>query len=72
MPLIVTGLTAMTDAELIQFAKNVHTALKGNANVPAPNPTLPALQTLITTAETGVQRLRGRKGRAAQQEERAG
>lgn len=54
MPLIVTGLTTLTDAELIQFAKNVHTALKGNANVPAPNPTLPALQTLITTAETGV------------------
>jgi hypothetical protein len=55
MPLIVTGLTTLTDAELIQFAKNVHTALKGNANVPAPNPTLPALQTLITTAEAGVQ-----------------
>ena len=54
MPLIVTGLTTMTDAELIQFAKKVHTALKGNANVPAPNPTLPALQTLIATAETGV------------------
>lgn len=54
MPLIVTGLTTLTDAELIQFAKNVHTALKGNTNVPAPNPTLPALQTLITTAETGV------------------
>jgi len=54
MPLIVTGLTTLTDAELIQFAKNVHTALKGNANVPAPNPTLPALQALISTAETGV------------------
>jgi hypothetical protein len=54
MPLIVTGLNTLTDAELIQFAKNVRTALKGNANVPDPNPTLPALQTLITTAETGV------------------
>jgi len=54
MPLIVTGLTTMTDAELIQFAKNVHTALKGNDNVPAPHPTLSALQDLITTAETGV------------------
>jgi hypothetical protein len=54
MPLIVTGLTTLTDAELIQFAKNVHTALKGNPNVPAPNPTLPALQALITTAQTGV------------------
>jgi hypothetical protein len=54
MPLIVSGLTTLTDAELIRFAKNVHTALKGNANVPAPNPTLPALQALISTAETGV------------------
>jgi hypothetical protein len=54
MPLIVTGLTTMTDAELIQFAKNVHTALNGNANVPAPAPTLSALQTLIAAADTGV------------------
>jgi hypothetical protein len=54
MPVIVTGLTTLTDAELIQFAKNVHTALKSNPNVPAPNPALPALQNLITTAETGV------------------
>jgi hypothetical protein len=54
MPLIVTGLTTLTDAELIQFARKVHAALKDNPNVPAPNPTLPALQTLITTAETGV------------------
>ncbi len=52
MPLIATGLTTMTDAELIQFAKNVHTALKGNPNVPAPNPPLPALQALIEKAET--------------------
>ena len=54
MPLIAIGLTAMTDAELIQFAKSVHTALKGNRNVPTPNPTLPALQTLIAAAESGV------------------
>jgi hypothetical protein len=54
MPLIVTGLTAMTDAELIQFAKGVHSALKSNPNVPAPNPTLPALQALIADAEAGV------------------
>jgi hypothetical protein len=54
MPLIVTGLTTLTDSELLQFAKNVHTALKGNANVPAPNPTLSVLQNLITVAETGV------------------
>jgi len=54
MPLIVTSLNTLTDAELIQFAKTVHTALKGNPNVPAPNPTLPALLNLITTAETSI------------------
>ncbi len=54
MPLIVTGVTALRDAELIQFAKSVYAALKGNASVPVPNPTLPVLQNLITTAETGV------------------
>ena len=54
MPLIATGLTTMTHAKLIQFAKTVHTALKDNPNVPAPNPTLPALQTLIAAAESGL------------------
>ena len=54
MPLIVTGVTTLTDAELIRFAKNVHTALQGNVNVPVPNPPLPALQDLITAAEIGV------------------
>jgi hypothetical protein len=55
MPLIVTSLTTMTDAELIQFAKKVHAALRHNANVPAPNPPLAALQALIATAEDGIQ-----------------
>ena len=54
MPLIVTGLTSMTDAELLQFARNVQTALSGNPNVPAPNPALPALQALIAAAEAGI------------------
>jgi hypothetical protein len=54
MPLIVTGLNILTDAELIRFAKDVHTALEGNTNVPAPNPTLPDLQNLIAAAETSV------------------
>jgi hypothetical protein len=50
MPLIVTGLTSMTDAELLQFARKVQTALTRNPNVPA----LPALQALIATAEAGI------------------
>ena len=51
MASIVTGLTRMTDVQVIQFAKKVHTALGGNSNVPAPNPPLPKLQHLIATAE---------------------
>jgi hypothetical protein len=52
MTSIVTGLTRMTDVQVIQFAKQVHTALTGNPNVPAPNPPLSTLQSLIATAES--------------------
>jgi hypothetical protein len=52
MASIVTGLTRMTDVQVIQFAKKVHTALMDNANVPAPNPPLPRLQELIAMAES--------------------
>jgi hypothetical protein len=51
---IVTGLSRMTDMQVIQFAKNVHSALNGNPNVPSPNPPLPALQTLIAMAESSI------------------
>ncbi len=44
----------MTDAQVIQFAKNVHAALTGNRNVPTPNPTLAALQELIVAAESSM------------------
>jgi hypothetical protein len=54
MASIVTGLTRMTDVQVIQFAKKVHTALMDNANVPAPNPPLPRLQELIAMAETSM------------------
>jgi len=52
MASIVTGLNRMTDVQVIQFAKQIQAALTGNANVPAPNPPLSTLQTLITTAES--------------------
>lgn len=52
MSQVVTGLSGLNAAGVIQLGKNVHTALNGNVNVPTANPTLPALQTLITTAET--------------------
>jgi len=44
----------MTDVQVIQFAKQVHTALTGNPNVPDPNPPLSTLQTLIATAEGSI------------------
>jgi hypothetical protein len=52
MASIVTGLSRMTDVQVIQFAKQIHTALAGNPNVPAPNPPLAMLQGLIATAES--------------------
>ena len=54
MASIVTGLNRMTDVQVIQFAKQIQTALTGNANVPAPNPPLSTLQTLIATAEGSI------------------
>jgi hypothetical protein len=52
MAQIKLNLFGLTIAEIIQLGKNVHTALTGNANVPTPNPTEAALQTLNTNAET--------------------
>ena len=54
MASIATGLTRMTDVQVIQFAKQVHTALTDNPNVPAPNPPLSILQNLIATAENSL------------------
>ena len=42
----------MTDVQVIQFAKQVHTALTANPNVPAPNPPLSTLQQFIAAAES--------------------
>ena len=38
----------------VDAAKLVHTKLTGNADVPSPMPTLPALQTLITSAQAAI------------------
>ena len=54
MASIVTGLTRMTDVQVIQFAKKVQTALTGNSNVPAPNPPLARLQELIAAADSSI------------------
>lgn len=54
MALIATGLNRMTDVQVIQFAKQIQTALTGNAHVPAPNPPLPTLQALVATAESSI------------------
>ena len=52
---IATGLTRMTDEQVIQFARNVHMALTDNPNVPNPLPALAALQDLIATAEKSIE-----------------
>jgi hypothetical protein len=62
MSLIVTNVSTMTDTELIQFAKKVHTALNGNVNVPSPKPPLPALHSLIAVAENSIHAYEAEKG----------
>ena len=52
----------MTDVQVIQFAKQVHTALTGNPNVPAPNPPLSTFQSLIATAESSMDAYEAEKG----------
>jgi hypothetical protein len=46
-----SGVSYLTIAGLIQFLKNLITAATGNANLPTPNPTLAALQTLVDDGE---------------------
>jgi hypothetical protein len=48
------GLDKMTPDQLAAFATTVKTAMTGNANFPAPNPTLTALGTAITTLQTRI------------------
>ena len=44
----------MTDVQVIQFARQIYSALTANPHVPAPNPPLAMLQTLIAAAETSM------------------
>jgi hypothetical protein len=46
------NLDRLSDEQLIQRAKDIKTALTGNANFTTPTPALAAVGTLITTAET--------------------
>jgi len=48
------GLDQFTPDELAAFANVIKTAMTGNANFPAPNPTLTSLGTLITTLQTKI------------------
>lgn len=48
------GLRNRTPDELVAFANTIKTAMTGNANFSTPNPTLAALGTLITTAQTKI------------------
>ena len=48
------GLRNRTPDELVAFANTIKTAMTGNGNFSTPNPTLAALGTLITTAQTKI------------------
>lgn len=48
------SLSGMADADILQLATNIKTAMTGNAAFTTPVPTLTALGTLITTAQSGV------------------
>src|SRR5262245_38209568 len=48
------GLDSMTPDALAAFAITIKAAMTGNANFPAPNPTLAALGTAITTLQTKI------------------
>jgi hypothetical protein len=51
---VVVGISNKSNAEVVESAITIHTDLTGNANVPTPNPTLAALQTLITAADNAI------------------
>src|SRR5437867_3688963 len=48
------GLKDLTPDETVAVANTIKTAMTGNANFATPNPTLAALGTLITTAQTKI------------------
>jgi len=48
------GLSRLGPDELVTLANTIKTAMTGNANFTTPNPTLAALGTLITTAQTKI------------------
>ena len=48
------GLADLTPDETVALANTIKTAMTGNANFATPNPTLAALGTLITTAQTKI------------------
>jgi hypothetical protein len=52
MSTVVLNMRNLTDAEIIQRAKELQAGMTGNANFPDPDPTTAAYGTLITTAET--------------------
>ena len=48
------GLSRLNPDEVVALANTIKTAMTGNANFTTPNPTLTALGTLITTAQTKI------------------
>lgn len=48
------GLSRLSPDEVVSLANTIKTAMTGNANFTTPNPTLTAIGTLITTAQTKI------------------
>jgi hypothetical protein len=48
------GLKDLADDQIVALANTIKTAMTGNANFTTPNPTLTAIGTLITTAQTKI------------------
>jgi hypothetical protein len=61
MAKIALGLGNLTREQNIQLGKDIKTGMTGNANVPNPNPSLAAMGTLTTTAETKLTALNAAK-----------
>jgi hypothetical protein len=51
---VVVGISNKSNSEVVEVAQAIHTDLTGNAYVTTPNPTLPALQTVITDADDAI------------------
>jgi hypothetical protein len=69
MAKVKVGIAGKTKAEVLTYAKGIHTGLTGNPYVTTPSPTPAALQTKITAAETAEDDFQAAKDTAATKKE---